>query len=453
LAQSHPTEIVSAREDAGARSGSALVPDAFGPFQVLEHIGAGLLGPVYSALQLEIDCLVAVKHFTLGLRIDRARRVLTQFDALLTTPLDHLSIASSIGSGITDGAPYLIQELARGTSLAQLAGQGRTLSVPDVVRLTKQAADALDFAAQAGIDHGGLKPTDIIVSGANARVTGFGVHRALERAGVNAPAPPPYAAPERISGAIWDHRSDTFSLAAIAFELLFGDAVAMRDDGLGVDVARALEHAGPLAQVDAGILRELFEQALSPDVDDRFENATAFATALQDVCAAPADAPGPFRRRRPFAVIARPVAPEPRAEVAEIIAPIDSTWASASAEASAADVLPDLLAQIESAILAAPVAEAQDVEPEVPPVPAKVVEEAVAVRVRPRRRYSIFWPLIFGPIAGVVIGLILALMYVTHAPRPLSPHEGLVKDRQKRAQPPPPVDENGPHPVYQRASL
>src|SRR5262245_46656158 len=83
--------------------------DASGPFEVVQQIGAGSLGPTYSALQPEIDCLVAVKHFHLGLPIEHTQRVLKQFDALIPVRLEHLAIAGALGTGICDGSVYLIQ--------------------------------------------------------------------------------------------------------------------------------------------------------------------------------------------------------------------------------------------------------------------------------------------------------------------------------------------------------
>ncbi len=374
-------------------------PESFGPFRVLDQIGAGALGPAYSAIQPELDCFVAVKQFNLGLPLDQVQRVLAQFDTLVAAPLDHLSIAASLGTGICDGSAYLIQEFARGTSLARLRDEGRTLATPDIVRVAKHVADAVEFAARAGIDHGGLKPQDILVADAEVRVTGFGVVRALERAGVTAPVRAPYAAPERLAGQRWDRRSDTYSLAAIVGELL----------------------------TDRDALDEVFGRALSPNPADRFASATAFVRALQEVCDLPAAADGPFRRRRPMVVVDRPVPVTPPQPVPEppVVEPVQvSAVAPQPIDADEPLVPIAWLARTEEKPTRAARTEIADDTP-----------AAARAQVTPRR-YSILWPLVLGPLAGVGIGLALTLTYVYpgRSPSPASTQERLIRQPERPAE-------------------
>src|SRR5205085_2031142 len=129
-----------------------------------------------------------------------------------------------------------------------------------------------DFAAVVNVLHGALHPRDVLLSATDIRLTGTGVSRALEAAGVAAPIRRPYTAPERIEGAPWDRRADVFSLATLVHELLWGRRIS----GLGSEGATTLT---PIAGGDLPRLRAAFARALAQDAADRFATALAFAEA------------------------------------------------------------------------------------------------------------------------------------------------------------------------------
>ena len=95
-----------------------------------------------------------------------------------------------------------------------------------------------------------------------------------------------------LPGGTWDRRADTFSLAALVYEMLFGRRIS----GTGRDAADAIT---PIEGADVAALRELFGRALAEDPSDRFETALAFAEALHGVVSQPAPAKnGKGRKKR-----------------------------------------------------------------------------------------------------------------------------------------------------------
>jgi hypothetical protein len=166
------------------------------------------------------------------------------------------------------------------------------------LRIATQLGGALDFAAAVNVFHGSLHPRDVLVSVDDTRVTGLGIAHALEQVGLLPPIRRPYTAPERVAGLAWDRRADTFSLAALVYEMLFGRRIA----GLGRDAADAIPS---MEGLDVHGMRTLFARALAEDPAERFETALGFADALHNAVAQPASstpAPKSGRGRRKAAV-------------------------------------------------------------------------------------------------------------------------------------------------------
>ncbi|HUR32267.1 MAG TPA: PEGA domain-containing protein [Vicinamibacterales bacterium] len=266
-------------------------PDAFGPFRVLHQIGAGVLGPVYRAYQPDPGRLVAVKQFRLDLPPEGAHRFVAALERLIAADLTYLGIAAPLAAGMIDNTPYLALDFVAAESFDVVIRDYGPAPVAEALRIATQLGGALDFSAAVNVWHGALHPRDVLVSTDDTRVTGLGIAQALEQVGVAPPVRRPYTAPERLAGAAWDRRADTFSLAALVYEMLFG----RRIPGPGHVAADAI---GALEGTDLDALRALFARALAEDPADRFDTALAFADALHSVVSQPARPAKAGRTRR-----------------------------------------------------------------------------------------------------------------------------------------------------------
>jgi hypothetical protein len=201
-------------------------------------------------------------------------RLVSELQALVDSDLAHPAIAAPLAANVTGVEAYLAMDFVAAESVDKAIRAHGPTPAMDVLRITTQMAGALDFAADARIAHGAVHPRDLLVSADDARMTGFGIARALERIGVGVPVRRPYTAPERVAAGSWDRRADIFSLAAVAHELLWGRRVTAVGDAA----------AGALTDV-AGFsletLQTVFARALAEKPADRFETATAFAEGLQ----------------------------------------------------------------------------------------------------------------------------------------------------------------------------
>src|SRR5262249_34329106 len=165
-----------------------------GPYEVLAPIGAGGMGEVYRARDTRLDRIVAIKVLPAHVahspeshqRFAREGRVLWS----LISP----HICSLYDIGQQDGRDYLVMEYLEGETLAARITKG-PLALNQVFHYAMQITDALSLAHQQGVFHRDLKPGNIMLTKAGAKLLDFGLAKmrqsdksglvsALTRAGV-----------------------------------------------------------------------------------------------------------------------------------------------------------------------------------------------------------------------------------------------------------------------------
>jgi eukaryotic-like serine/threonine-protein kinase len=165
----------------------------FGPYRLLERIGAGGMGEVYRALDTRLEREVALKlvsesylvtdlgtgspspagtprlHDTPGHATPHSGTHLTHDrflrEARSAATLNHPNVCAIHDTGEQDGRPYLVMELQRGVTLKQYMARagGKGLAPAEVISFAQQAAAALAAAHAKGIIHRDIKPANIFV--------------------------------------------------------------------------------------------------------------------------------------------------------------------------------------------------------------------------------------------------------------------------------------------------
>lgn len=258
-------------------SASHPLPDSFGSFRVLHQIGTGALGAVLRTYEPEADRLVAVKVFQLDITPEQAEELSRELQVVSQQGLTHPSIVEPLAAGIEDGIAYLATEYVAAESLDVAMRHYAPASFEKILALVTQLADGLDFSHAAGVEHGLLHPRDIFLTSERARVTGFGIARALEKLEIVVPVRRPYSAPELITGDHWTSSADIYSLAAIVYELLTGHRVTVTGELMANALAATIDGSRAKALADVLTL------ALSDDPSRRYSTALEFASALESV--------------------------------------------------------------------------------------------------------------------------------------------------------------------------
>ena len=181
------------------------------------------MGEVFRATDTNTDRAVALKVLTSS-EPGSAQRFRSEADLL--TLLDHPGVVRLRGSGLHDGVPYLVLDLADGPSLARELADG-PLDLGRMRRVGSEIADALAHAHDHGVVHRDVKPSNVLFAAdGRARLADFGIARlagaqTLTRTG-QLVGTAPYLAPEQVAGDEVGPAADVYALGLVLAECLTG---------------------------------------------------------------------------------------------------------------------------------------------------------------------------------------------------------------------------------------
>jgi eukaryotic-like serine/threonine-protein kinase len=332
----------------------------FGPYRVIEKIGAGGMGDVYRALDTRLEREVALKlisdsflasepgagspspagtpHSRVHLSHERFLR-----EARAAATLNHPNICAIHDVGEQDGQPYLVMELLRGETLKQYLTHHK-LSPAEVLTLGQQAASALAAAHARGIVHRDIKPANLFVvdSGRDRKqlkILDFGLakkqgleaspdSRYFDTRSETAAATgmmdlttpgstvgtAAYMSPEQAKGDPLDARTDLFSLGSVLFEMATGQAPFGGRSTAEVFAALLMKDPPPVSSLNPVMpeaLDPVVARLLAKDRDQRYRSAEELLAALEGISGSSSSSTSNGTSRPATATLASPVLPLP----------------------------------------------------------------------------------------------------------------------------------------------
>ncbi|WP_437291694.1 SUMF1/EgtB/PvdO family nonheme iron enzyme [Sorangium sp. So ce406] len=282
-----------------------LRPDAViaDKLHLLRPLGQGGMGVVWAARHLALDTDVAVKF----IRPERAAAnpaLVARFqrEARATARIAHPHVVQVMDYGAVDGAvPYLVMELLRGFSLAELLERGGRLSFATARSLLQQVGSALESAHEHGIVHRDIKPHNVFITEGGkgyplfVKVLDFGVAKLAGDAAAPSANPAltetgvvigsaPYMSPEQLEGSKdVDLRSDLWSLGVVVYETLTGAQPFQGSSFVAVGAAVLKGKFRPATEQRPGLppsIDDWFAKALSVDPSCRFQSAREMVEAF-----------------------------------------------------------------------------------------------------------------------------------------------------------------------------
>jgi serine/threonine protein kinase len=265
-----------------------------GRYEILAPLAEGGMGAVYRARRTLLGDEVAIKIVRADQTGDAPRERFLR-ESRACARLRHPHIVSILDFNADQAEhPFLVMELLNGPSLKdEIAATGR-LPLADVQEVVQQVCEALQFAHDAGIVHRDLKPANVVAHAFAPdqrvyKVVDFGLANIRESDETRLTGPHEfigtvaYAAPEQLTGAVVDHRSDIYSLGAVVFEMLTGqppfgngDAMTVLNAHLNSPVPRPSSICSDIpAWVDLAVCR-----AMAKHPDDRWQRISDFGAAL-----------------------------------------------------------------------------------------------------------------------------------------------------------------------------
>jgi len=207
-----------------------------GRYRILDLVGAGGMGVVYSAFDPELDRRVALKLVRTAADEESQRARLLR-EARAIARVAHPNVVAVHDAGTIGDRVFIAMEFVDGATLTK-----SSRSLPERLELLAQAGQGLLAAHRAGLVHRDFKPDNVLVGrDGRVRVTDFGLARPQAESDP-APSPdelrrspdvpltqtgalagtPAYMAPEQMRGERIDVRADVFSFCVTAWECLHG---------------------------------------------------------------------------------------------------------------------------------------------------------------------------------------------------------------------------------------
>ena len=224
-------------------------------YTIERGLGAGGMAAVYLAHDIRHDRDVALKVLAPDLAgALGAERFLTEIK--LCARLQHPHILTVLDSGETRGHLWFTMPHVEGESLRDKLTRETQLPTDDALRITREAALALDNAHRHEVVHRDIKPENILLSDGQALVADFGIGRALTARTERLTATglplgtPAYMSPEQAAGeGDVDARSDIYSLATVLYEMLVGETPFSAPASQAMIARRITETPKPLRQL------------------------------------------------------------------------------------------------------------------------------------------------------------------------------------------------------------
>jgi serine/threonine protein kinase/Tol biopolymer transport system component len=272
-----------------------------GRYEVNSLLGAGGMGEVYLAKDLQLGRPVALKILPERFIASKAHLRRFEQEARATSSLNHPNILTIYEIGQLDSTYFIAAEFVAGQTLRQVITHAR-LDLRKAIDIAIQVSSALASAHAAGIVHRDIKPENIMVrEDGYVKLLDFGLAKLLEDnlqlAGADDPtvAEPKtlsgaiigtisYMSPEQLRGYQVDARTDIWSVGVVLYEMVAGRAPFHGNSNADVIVTILDRDLPPLYDFLPRyplLLEHIVKTSLAKERDERYQTIGEVAADLR----------------------------------------------------------------------------------------------------------------------------------------------------------------------------
>ncbi len=268
-----------------------------GRYRIIGELGRGAMGVVYHATDPAIGRPVAIKTIRIrdiddAVQREKLRERLFR-EARSAGVLSHPNIVTIYDMDEVDDLAYIAMAYVNGPTLEKILSTDEPLSGTRMLRILRQTALGLDYAHGKGIVHRDVKPANIMTDeDGSVKITDFGIARLTQ--GTHSTqtrtvaGTPNYMSPEQVQGLALDGRSDQFSLAVIAYEILTGERPFVGEHLSTIVFKIVAEEPSPAQLLNATLspqIDQVLRKGLSKKPEGRYPTCSNFVGALELACA------------------------------------------------------------------------------------------------------------------------------------------------------------------------
>ena len=262
-----------------------MIGETISHYRITAKLGAGGMGIVYKAQDLQLERNVALKFLPHDLALGDSDRERFLREARSASALDHPNVGVIHGIDKTaDGQLFIVMAYYEGQTLAQKIGAG-PLALRQAMDWICQIAAGLSAAHARNIVHRDIKPSNIIVTNdGTPRIVDFGLARMVATPSATMTGGTtgtlPYMSPEQILGEPVDRRCDVWALSILLVQLITGSHPFARESTTAMTFAILNQ---PPAAIDAlpALLQPIALRGLAKDQAHRYPNANEILADLE----------------------------------------------------------------------------------------------------------------------------------------------------------------------------
>jgi serine/threonine-protein kinase len=268
-----------------------MIGKTFSHYRIVGRIGAGGMGEVYKAEDLELSRPVALKFLSREMTRNKTFAKRFMREAQAASALDHPNVCTIYEIKEThDGRMFIAMAYYEGKTVQARVADG-PLALDDAVAYALGVADGLDQAHRKGIVHRDIKPGNIMVTNDGVvKILDFGLAKLTGRSKVTTSSKTmgtlSYMSPEQTQGKTIDHRSDIFSLGVTLYEMITGESPFLADNEAAVVYQILNVDPRPIRQIRSSVperLERVVSKAMAKHPNERYQNVGDLRDDLLDV--------------------------------------------------------------------------------------------------------------------------------------------------------------------------